>query len=407
MSVPRPWTLRKVKECGPNYDPTFRTVTPLPIDLANPVPRRPVTAVPVIRPGTSIGDRRKSMQYPSHLKKVERTEALEKQLEDQMILEFQGLSEAQRNYLLHTVMKPLDSCPVPSHPSLSASSHSNDSNESPHSLVQSDSFNSEASFPLDEYQLKSKPDKDSSTTMKKTDKAGHAWWSSRSMSYSSDAPTVKPAVKSAVSPAQKYGKLIEPRRGRAKPMVGEIDESHAEMEMRKVVTSLRRWVTTTLDSPAVLLPALPPSTSADPLPPPPPPMPLDDDDSPGDFAMLLNPWSTQIDADRAPRVRVTLEDNPPEELLKTIRKGREVEWGGGRIGVDGTNITGPRRPQTAPASDNRAEALRELQRRFHYGAWYINPREWNTVLQKTTTEAEDKVYFNYVSVIQKPPQLPL
>ncbi|KAJ3039354.1 hypothetical protein HK097_002859 [Rhizophlyctis rosea] len=102
------------------------------------------------------------------------------------------------------------------------------------------------------------------------------------------------------------------------------------------------------------------------------------------------------ESERGPRVRVTLEENPPDELLREIRVGRkeeEIQWGGGGrmvLGDGQATIIRPKRRRREPLLAGGRSLHRD--KKSQYGAWYIPPPEWSKFHHQNTHKKSQQTH---------------
>ncbi|KAJ3039809.1 hypothetical protein HDV00_011717 [Rhizophlyctis rosea] len=403
MPVQRPWSLRKVNEVSNgHYQPIFRTVSPIPETTGSLPKRRAVTAGPILRHENSREEQRRALLYPAKLRRLERVETLEEETEEAMLHEFSGLNPSQRTILLRIINRPAT---APAQLSRTASQLSTSSSSSvlselgPLPIERPESFDSDMSFPVESYENLPLTEEDGQ-------RADGATEGRRSV--------IQMASLAVMPEGIGRSRTLEPLGG----------------EGARVILDLRDWVSSNLDTTTTLLPEDQPQTPTKPQPQHQPStntlsvrttqltdssdsftrsaisatsilspispsarQPLQDDmEDPlavaknGDFSVLLNPWAPMAsESERAPRIRVTLEENPPEELLSSLkgRKESEVQWGSGgkMVFADGEGKIIKSKRRKASAAPRRGS---NVDKRGQYGAWYINPREWSSIHHTNT-----------------------
>ncbi|RKO94544.1 hypothetical protein BDK51DRAFT_29484 [Blyttiomyces helicus] len=412
---PRPWALRNVNECGPNYDPKFRTVISPDLEPSGARSLRP-------RPFTAPLLGRSALLYPSTLRGLHRVEDLERRVETEMISEYEGLSEPQRKILvqaLRTHVRTTRSAP----PVISmlrksprdaqdwaeadetADSDDGGSSEPAESLV-----DSTESLAVELPPLAAKSDAARMSYAIEDTAARRG--SIAPERTSSSEPSKLHHQQCPNDPKKIYAKLIERRRHRFTDDSKE--ESEASLEMRRVVRELNARVSigppaprlnypnpdaqipstptlilpTAKGSPGSPLPTTPLSSSP---PPPPADSNTDDDEAEeardGGFSVLLSPWDPHSLEEKNSHPRVVVEANPPADLISGLDAVPELKFGGKSWAKELGRRTelDQKAHQNRKKTDNSVDfsGLESSTRLWQYGAWYLPPKAWGKVLEMT------------------------
>ncbi|KAI9100355.1 hypothetical protein DFS34DRAFT_481766 [Phlyctochytrium arcticum] len=359
--------------------------------------------------------------FPRVIQNRARIAALERELEENMLREFQGLSVQQRSAILKIVKQNrkvrkevgrvvdwLDGVPM-----VGEDERSEGGSE------EARSGEMDVEFPIVEQALRSNELRllEESARRGGMNLAAGGAGGTGAFLTSSGAPSGP-----ITNPTLKYAQFANDRRKHASahasaahdPSVPSTDQTLAYEAMKQVTQDLKTWVTTTLDPPTTFDPenplAIPGTASAPSVTlqqqqsgPPPQATAATGELGSGDlqnraainsvdtegFDVLLNACKpTILEAKPSVRLKIVRESNPPEALVQTLRENLGVQ-----VGRDNANhrATTPRRrrPGASDDSGGRKGAGDDHHRaaQAKYGAWYIRPTMWNDFMRKNEQHA--------------------